>query len=99
MYRVVILCTVIRWSKRLALYISDVRIYTNDHKESHWGEKNCIYNYFGRKLIFTWPQLISLGPFLDYLKSTEAGGREGGKEKELEWEQRNDHAGEDLLGD
>ena len=30
---------------------------------------------------------------------TGNGGREGGKERELEWEQRNDRAGEELLGD
>ena len=35
---------------------------------------------------------------LEYLKKTEVGGREGGKERELEWERRNDQAGEELLG-
>ena len=40
-----------------------------------------------------------IGPFLEYLKSTKVGGKEGGKKRELEWEQRNDQAGEELLGD
>ena len=39
-----------------------------------------------------------IGPLLEYLKSTEVGGREGGKERELEWERRDDQAGEELLG-
>ena len=38
------------------------------------------------------------GPLLEYLKSTEVGAREGGKKRELEWERKNDHAGEELLG-
>ena len=40
----------------------------------------------------------AIGPLLEYLKSTEVGGREGGKERELEWERRDDQAGEELLG-
>ena len=40
----------------------------------------------------------AIGPLLEYLKSTEVGGREGGKERKLEWERRNDQAGEELLG-
>ncbi len=40
-----------------------------------------------------------IGPLLDFLISTEVGGREGAKERELEWERRNDQAGEELLGD
>ena len=41
----------------------------------------------------------ALGPFLEYLKSTEVGEKEGGKEREFEQEQRNDQAGEELLRD
>lgn len=40
-----------------------------------------------------------MGPLLEFLKSTEVGGREVEKERELEWERRNDEAGEKLLGD
>ena len=40
----------------------------------------------------------AIGPLLEYLKSTEVGGREGGKERELERERRDDRAGEELLG-
>ena len=40
----------------------------------------------------------AMGPLLGLLKSTEVGGRAGAKEKELEWERRNDQAGEELLG-
>ena len=40
----------------------------------------------------------AIGPLLEYLKSTEVGGREGGKEREVEWERRDDQAGEELLG-
>ena len=35
---------------------------------------------------------------LRFLQTTEIGGREGARERELEWEQKNDQAGEDLLG-
>lgn len=35
---------------------------------------------------------------LRFLQATEIGGREGARERELEWEQKNDQAGEDLLG-
>ena len=41
----------------------------------------------------------ALGPLLEFLKATEVGSREGARERELEWERRNDHAGEDLLSD
>ena len=41
----------------------------------------------------------ALGPLLEFLKATEVGGREGARERELEWEQRSDQAGEDLLND
>lgn len=34
----------------------------------------------------------AMGRLLDFLKSTEVGGREGKKDRELEWEQRIDHA-------
>ena len=40
-----------------------------------------------------------LGPLLEFLKATEVGGREGARERELECEQRNDQAGEELLND
>ncbi len=36
----------------------------------------------------------AISPLLDFLKSTEVGGREGAKERELEWQQRIDRAGE-----
>ena len=36
-------------------------------------------------------------PLLNYLKTTGIGGREGARERELEWERRNNQAGEDLL--
>ena len=36
-------------------------------------------------------------PVLKYLKTTEIGGREGARERELEWERKTDQAGEDLL--
>lgn len=38
----------------------------------------------------------AMGPFLDFLKSTEVGGKEGARERELEWQQRSDQAGEEL---
>ena len=41
----------------------------------------------------------AIGPILGFLKSTEVGGREGAREREKEWERRNDQAGEELLGD
>ena len=36
-------------------------------------------------------------PCLKFLKATGIGGREGAKERELEWARQNDQAGEDLL--
>ena len=36
-------------------------------------------------------------PLLRFLQATEIRGREGARERELEWEQKNDRAGEDLL--
>ena len=38
-----------------------------------------------------------MAPLLRFLKATEIGGREGTRERELEWERRNDQSGEDLL--
>ena len=38
-----------------------------------------------------------LAPLLRFLKTSEVGRREGAREREVEWEQRNDQAGEDLL--
>ena len=37
-------------------------------------------------------------PLLRILQTTEIGGREGARERELEWERKNDQSGEDLLG-
>ena len=34
----------------------------------------------------------------EILKTTDVGGREGAREREIEWERKNDQAGEDLLG-
>ncbi len=36
-------------------------------------------------------------PLLKYLKTTEVGGREGGAERAVEWEQRTYREGEELL--
>lgn len=40
----------------------------------------------------------AVAPLLRFLKATDIGGREGARERELEWERINDQAGEDLLG-
>ena len=37
-------------------------------------------------------------PLLRFLEATEVGAREGAREREAQWERRNDQAGEDLLG-
>ena len=39
----------------------------------------------------------AIAPLLRFLRTTEVGGREGAREREVEWERRNDRAGEDLL--
>ena len=39
----------------------------------------------------------AVGPLLKFLKARGIGGREGARERELEWERKNDHEGEDLL--
>ncbi len=40
----------------------------------------------------------AVSPLLGFLKATEVGAREGAREKDLEWERKNDQAGEELLG-
>ena len=40
----------------------------------------------------------AVAPLLKFLKATGIGEREGAKERELEWERKNDRDGEDLLG-
>lgn len=40
----------------------------------------------------------AVAPLLKFSKSTGIGGREGAKEREREWERKNDQEGEDLLG-
>ncbi len=40
----------------------------------------------------------AVAPLIRFLKSTEIGGREGTKEREREWAQRNDPGGKNLLG-
>ena len=39
----------------------------------------------------------AVAPLLRFLRTTKVGGREGAREREVEWERRNDRAGEDLL--
>ena len=40
----------------------------------------------------------AVAPLPRFLTKTDGGGREGCRERELEWERENDQAGEDLLG-
>ena len=40
----------------------------------------------------------AVAPLLKFLKTTGVGGREGAREREREWERKNDQEGEDLLG-
>ena len=37
-----------------------------------------------------------MGPFLNHLKSTEVGEKEGAKEWEQEWQQKSDQVGKKL---
>ena len=39
----------------------------------------------------------AVAPVLKYLKTTDIRGREEARDRELEWERKNDQAGEDLL--
>ena len=39
----------------------------------------------------------AVAPLLGFLKTTGVGGREGAREREVEWERINDRAGENLL--
>ncbi len=39
----------------------------------------------------------AVAPLLRFLKIIDVGGREGARERELEWERKNEQAGEDLL--
>ncbi len=38
-------------------------------------------------------------PVLKFLKETDVGDREGAREREREWQRKNDQEGEDQLGD
>ena len=40
----------------------------------------------------------AVAPLSKFLKTTGIGGREGARERELEWERKNDQEGENLLG-
>lgn len=40
----------------------------------------------------------AVAPIPKFLKATEVGGRKGARERKSEWKQKNDQAGEDLLG-
>ena len=40
----------------------------------------------------------AVAPFLKFLRTTGIGGREGAKERVLEWKRKNDQEGENLLG-
>lgn len=40
----------------------------------------------------------AVAPLLKFLKTAGIEGREGAKERELEWVRKNDQEGEDLLG-
>ena len=55
------------------------------------GEQSCIPTSY-----VSYVRVYIKGPFVDFLKSTEVGGREGARERELEWQRRSDQAGEDL---
>ena len=39
----------------------------------------------------------AVAPFIKFLKTTGIGGREGAKEREMEWARKNDQAGETYL--
>lgn len=39
----------------------------------------------------------AVASLLKFLKTTDIGGREGARERELKWEQKNDQVGENLL--
>ena len=41
----------------------------------------------------------AVGPILKYLKETEVGDRAGAREREREWQRKNDQEGEDELSD
>ena len=41
----------------------------------------------------------AIGPVLEFLKRTEVGSRAGAKEREMEWQGRNDQEGENLVSD
>ena len=41
----------------------------------------------------------AVAPVLRFLKATHVGGKKGAREREKEWERRNDQAAEELLGE
>ena len=56
-----------------------------------WTEKKGLAELFANEK--------AVGLLVDFLKFTEVGAREGAKERELQWERRDDQAGEELLID
>ncbi len=61
--------------------------------QDNWLSKLNRLVYSTIYLLSKWDRLVYLCPF----KTTGIGGREGAKERELEWARQNDQAGEDLL--
>ena len=53
------------------------------------GERNWVAGLLGNEK--------AVAPLLKFLETTDVGGREGARERELEWERKNDQADEDLL--
>ena len=56
-----------------------------------WTEKKGLAELFANEK--------AVGLLVDFLKSTEVGAREGARERELEWERRDDQVEEELLMD
>ena len=78
-----------RWSRQRRKLVR--RLSAKNISWQGWTEKKGLANLVADEK--------ALGPLLDFLKATEVGCREGAGERGLEWEQRNNQAGEDLLND
>ena len=78
-----------RWRKERRKLLRS--LYKEGIRWQGWTEKKGLAELFANEK--------AVGLLVDFLKSTEVGAREGARERELEWERRDDQVEEELLMD
>ena len=78
-----------RWRKERRKLLRS--LYKEGIRWQGWTEKKGLAELFANEK--------AVGLLVDFLKSTEMGTREGARERELEWERRDDQVEEELLMD